>query len=71
MENGQMSEAQFLNLVSLIAAKHNCKIKEIDFNLRVINLEGPGDAELACALELEDVFLAADQRHDEPMRACG
>ena len=54
--NEEMSEAQLLTLITNIVDKHGCKIIEIDLENRVIDLDGPEDAKVSCAIELADLL---------------
>ncbi|MBU2521870.1 MAG: hypothetical protein KKH84_05635 [Proteobacteria bacterium] len=51
-----LTEKDFINTISLIASKHGCRIVDIDLAKRIINLDGPPEAEMACILELEEVL---------------
>jgi len=51
-----LTEKDFINTISLIASKHGCRIVDIDLAKRIVNFEGPPEAEMACILELEEVF---------------
>jgi len=54
--NEEMSEAQLLTMITNIVEKHGCKIIEIDLENHLINLEGPEDAKVSCAIELADLL---------------
>jgi hypothetical protein len=45
-----------LGLVSQIVAKHGCKIVEIDLENHILNIEGPEDKQVECALEIEKIL---------------
>jgi len=51
-----LTEKDFINTISLIASKHGCRIVDIDLAKHIVNFEGPPEAEMACILELEEVF---------------
>ncbi|MBA3017859.1 MAG: hypothetical protein KKH20_04450 [Proteobacteria bacterium] len=51
-----LTEKDFINTISLIASKHGCRIVDIDLAKRIINLDGPPEAEMACILELEEAL---------------
>ena len=54
--NEETSEAQLLTMVTNIVEKHGCKIIEIDLENRAIDLEGPEDAKVSCAIELANLL---------------
>ena len=51
-----LTEKDFINIISLIASKHGCRIVGIDLSKRIINLDGLPESEKACILELEEVL---------------
>ena len=51
-----LTEKDLITTISLIASKHGCRIVDIDLAKRIINFEGPPEAEIACILELEEVL---------------
>ena len=52
-----MNEEQILNLISICCASHGCTIKFIDFDKRIIDIDGPTDeAMTSCAEALEKLF---------------
>ena len=60
---------QVLQIVTNICAKHRCTIKEIDFDSRILNIEGPhGDPEIQaqCVEELESVLELYYQEDPQP-----
>ncbi len=54
-ENGSTNDS-FVSMVSLLAERHGCKIIDIDFDNRVLNLDGPDDAVAACAQALAEML---------------
>lgn len=49
-----MEDIIFIQLVSQIAARHGCKIKDVDFNTKNIDLDCPTQEQTeACAWDLE------------------
>lgn len=52
----EMNDAQILTIVTNIVEKHGCKLVEFDPENRIINLEGPDDAKVECAIALEEVL---------------
>ena len=55
MENSNDQYAT-INLIKLIVDKHGCKILDIDLDNHVLNIDGPEEAQIACAQELEAVL---------------
>ena len=53
-----MTEAEFINAVSMVAQNHNCKVKEIDFEAKTFQIACPKGNEIDCAAELEEVLKA-------------
>jgi len=51
-----MDDAQMITIVKNVIEQHGCKLIEIDFENHVFNIEGPDDAQAACALALDDVL---------------
>ena len=48
-----MSNDQILTLIHHIASDHGCRVIEIDLDNQIINIEGPEDAKLKCAMAIE------------------
>ena len=51
-----LEDSQLLTVVTNIVEQHGCRIVEIDLENYVLNIDGPEDAQLKCALALEDVL---------------
>lgn len=51
-----ISDDQFIQMVNIIAQKHKCNIVEVDLENKILILDGPDDAQVACAIELEDLL---------------
>ncbi len=51
-----LTEKDLITTISLIASRHGCRIVDIDLAKRIINLDGPPESEMACILELDEVF---------------
>jgi hypothetical protein len=59
---------QVLQIVKSICEKHRCTIQEIDFDNKVLNIEGPPDdpeARVQCAKELEEMLELYYQSGEE------
>jgi hypothetical protein len=52
----KLEDSQLLTVVTNIVEQHGCKIIEIDLENYVLNIDGPEEAQLKCALALEDVL---------------
>jgi len=48
--------ARILQTVTLVAAKHSCLLVGIDWDKKIISLEGLEKDESACAMELEELL---------------
>ena len=58
---------QVLQIVSRICEKHHCTIQEIDFEKKILNIEGPKDdpdARARCVKELEEMLALYYQPED-------
>ena len=51
-----MNDTQILTLVTNVVEKHGCKLIDVDLENRIIDLEGPDDAKVNCAIALEEVL---------------
>ena len=51
-----LSSEQFLTLVKNIVEKHGCKIVDFDLQKRILNIEGPEEAQEKCATALSEIF---------------
>ena len=49
-----LSEIQIMQLITTIVNKHGCEIKEIDLENQVLDIDGPPEARMKCAIELQD-----------------
>ena len=56
MASRYLDENQYHKLVAGIAILNDCKLLNINFPERVINLSGPPEAVQACSAELEEVL---------------
>jgi len=50
-----MDDTLFFNLVKLTAERHGCTLKDVDFEQRIIDLDGPEDAKALCARAIADI----------------
>jgi hypothetical protein len=55
-----MDDIILINLIRVVAEKHKCKITGIDMENHCIMLDGPDDAQIACAQELADILQEVD-----------
>ncbi len=51
--NSDLTEAQILQLITTIVNRHGCQIRELDLQNSIINIDGPPQARVECAQELE------------------
>ena len=51
-----MDEAQMITIVKNVVEQHGCKLIEVDFENQILNIDGPEDAQAACALALARVL---------------
>ena len=52
----ELSDAQVLTVVQNVVEKHGCKIVDFDVDKKIINLEGPEDAEADCARAIAEIL---------------
>jgi hypothetical protein len=51
-----MDDAQMVTIVKNVVEQHGCKLVEIDFENHTLNIDGPEEAQAACAMALADVL---------------
>jgi hypothetical protein len=51
-----MTNEAFVSMVATIVAQHGCKIVDVDFNTKTLNLDGPEDAVADCARALAEML---------------
>jgi len=49
-----MDEYEFVAIINLIAANNSCYAYSIDFKTRMIRIEGPEEAQVACSIAISD-----------------
>ena len=47
-----MDDSQVLTLIKDIVANNGCRIVDIDLENQIINIEGPEDAKIQCAVDI-------------------
>jgi len=52
----KLADEQLITLVKNVVEQHGCRLVEIDLDNHVLNIDGPKDAQAACAIALEDVL---------------
>lgn len=52
----ELTNTQFLTFVLEVVEKNGCSLADIDFDNKVIHLEGPEEAKIECALALQDIL---------------
>jgi chitinase len=50
-----MDETAFLNLLKMTVENHGCSIVDLDLERRIINLDGPDNAMVACARSIAEL----------------
>jgi ribosome maturation factor RimP len=55
-ENNNNTNETIISMVSSIVEEHGCKIIDVDFENKVLNLDGPDDAVADCARALAELF---------------
>ena len=48
------TEHDLIQYISIIASNHHCELIMIDYKNEIINLEGPEDQQVKCAIAIED-----------------
>jgi len=56
-----MDDSQLLNLIHQTAVAHGCTIVDIDFNSKVLTLEGPESAKIDCAMAVSRLLEETDE----------
>ncbi|GBC63509.1 hypothetical protein DENIS_4503 [Desulfonema ishimotonii] len=49
----ELSRVQIIQLITSIVDKYRCEIRKLDVDNFVLDIEGPPEAKMACAQELE------------------
>jgi len=47
---------RMLTLINSIVLTHECRIVDIDLEQRIINIEGPEEAKIQCAMAIERIL---------------
>lgn len=64
-----MDEAQFLTLAREIIQQHNCEIVNIDLENCILEVEGPEERQLDCALQLGRLIESIEEAQKEEEKA--
>ena len=51
-----MDEPTFIQILTIIANRHGCCIREWDFDNHVVDIDGPDECMADCAVEIGDVL---------------
>ena len=54
--NSSKADNSFVSMVANIAKEHGCRVVDIDFETKELNLDGPDEAVAACARALAAVL---------------
>ena len=52
----QLSKSQALQIIANVCQRHGCEIRKVDLDKRLLDIQGPDDAQEKCKKELE-IFL--------------
>ena len=63
-ETTNMDGATFLNVLRMTVENRGCSIVDLDFDNRIINLDGPDKAVDACALAIAELVGEKGGRQD-------
>jgi hypothetical protein len=51
-----MDPTSMMWIITQVAEKHGCKILDVDLEKQLVNLDGPEENKIACALALSEVL---------------
>ncbi len=51
-----MTQEQQLQIIIHIVQKHGCTIQELDLEKKIIDIDGPTEGKINCAMELEQLL---------------
>jgi hypothetical protein len=49
----ELDKFQIMQIITNIVQKHGCELLELDIDNQIINIDGPEEARIACAMEIE------------------
>ena len=52
----ELTNTQFLTFVVEVLEKNGCHLADIDFEKKVIHIDGSEEAKIECALALQDIL---------------
>ena len=55
-EDNGMTNETFVSMVAAVVEQHGCKIVDVDFDTKTLNLDGPDDAVAECARALAEML---------------
>lgn len=56
MTDENQGDASLLTMITHVVEQHGCKLVDIDLENKTLNIEGPEEAKVACALALQDLL---------------
>ena len=56
MSDENQGDMTLLSMVTQVVEKHGCRLVDFDPENQIINIEGPEEAKVACALALQDLL---------------
>ena len=65
MQSKYLNRSQYANFIACVASRHGCKLVGVDFEKRIIDIEGARDAVQSCFATLERLL----GRHQPETRA--
>jgi len=51
-----MDDPLFIQILTMIVKKHGCTIREWNIDQHMVDIDGPQDAQVACAVEISEVL---------------
>ena len=52
----ELTNTQFLTFILEVLERNGCNLADIDFDKKIIHIEGSEDAKVECALELQNIL---------------
>ncbi len=49
----KLNKTQTLQIIANVCQRHGCEVLKVDFDKRVLDIQGPADAKKKCMQELE------------------
>ncbi len=52
----ELQDSDMLTIVKNLVEQHGCTLIDIDFDKQIINIDGPKEKQVECAMALEEVL---------------